>query len=154
MEAKLERTVAIRRVRLAVQPRVFLWKAASVYALTALIFPLLRFKDGIPAIAYVGALLLLHVVVLALYLYRTQVRSLDSDWRSLAARVAALVFMGYLLAVVGRSGASASNGVLIAQIVAVASLHTTLLALLNVRVEFGQVDPVGRQPVVRPVVDE
>ncbi len=154
MEAKSERTFAIGRARLTVQHRVFLWKSVSVLALTALVLPLLRLKDGMPAVVYVGALLLLHVVVLALYLYRTRVRSLDGDWHSLVARVAALAFMAYLLAVVSRPGASASNGVLIAKIVAVSVLHIVILALLNVRAEFGRADSPGRQPAARPVVDE
>jgi hypothetical protein len=116
-------------------PRLFLRKTVTVFALAVLLLPLVRMKSQVPALAYVTVLLALHVAVLGLYFYRTQVRSLDPDRRSLIARVIAVAFLGYLLYVVSRVSADTPTLWLVAQVLVASALHTSLLALLSVKVE-------------------
>ena len=110
--------------------RLFLAKTASVLVLTALVAPLVLVKGGIPATAYLIGLVVLHVIVLALYVYRVRFRQLDPDARSLAMRIGALVAVGYLLAVVSRFDGQTPTSSLLAQLAAVFVLHTVVLALL------------------------
>jgi len=125
-------TLAGHRFEL-LEPRLFLWKAASVLLLSFALFPILSLKDGIPATIYVGGLVALHVVVLAIYLYRVSFRSLEPDIRALAIRVAALAVVTYLLLIVSRFDPDSSRGTLALQLLGVTLFHAVLLALVMIR---------------------
>lgn len=113
---------------------LFIKKTVAVFALSLLVVPLVGMKGGFPATAYLGGLVVLHVFVLAIYFYRIRFRELDHDLRSLIARVAALVFVGYLLLVVSDFDESTPRSTLVIQMLVVSVLHTAVLLLLMVRI--------------------
>lgn len=112
---------------------LFLKKTAAVFALSFLVIPLVQMKGGLPATLYLVGLVVLHVVVLGIYFYRIRFRDLDGDVRSLVARVAALVFVGYLLLAVSDFDESTPVSTLLIQMFGVSVLHTAVLVLLMVR---------------------
>ena len=124
-----------------VDRRLFLRKTAAVFALTLAVVPLTQFEDGVPASIYVAGLVALHVFVLGIYCYRVRFRELDPDTRSLGARVAALVAMGYLLFAVADFGSEGDVAILAAQMLGIAVLHTGVLALLMTRVDYAAPTP-------------
>ena len=118
-----------------VEPRLFLRKTASVFVLAFVLIPLVGMRSELPALLYAGTLVLLHIFVLVIYLYRVRFRELDPDWRSLSARVLALVAVTYLLSAVSRFEAGSPLSQLMLQMLGLSVLHTVMLALLMVRVE-------------------
>lgn len=127
-------SVAGRTFRL-LEPRLFVWKAASVLLLSAALFPVLSFRDGIPATIYAGALVVLHIAILGIYFYRVRFRDLDPDVRALALRVIALVVVSYLLVIVSRFDPDGPRSTLALQLLAITAFHAILLALVMIRVE-------------------
>lgn len=117
------------------EPRLFLIKAASVLALSLALLPILAIKSSIPAFVYVGALIVIHIFVLAIYFYRVRFRDLDPNFRSLIARLIALVVVTYLLAVVSRFEPESSWTTLSYQMLGITAFHALLLALIMVRVD-------------------
>ncbi|MDA0352667.1 MAG: hypothetical protein O3A10_10725 [Chloroflexi bacterium] len=117
------------------EPRLFLWKAASVLLLSAALFPVLSLKDGIPATAYALSLVVLHVAILGIYLYRVKFRELDPDARALALRVLALIVVSYLLVIVSRFDPDGPRSTLATQLLAITAFHAILLALVMIRIE-------------------
>jgi hypothetical protein len=117
------------------EPRMFVLKAVSVLLLSAALFPVLLVKDGIPAAIYVGALVVLHIASLGIYLYRVRFRDLDPDVRALAVRVIALIVVSYLLVIVSRFDPDGPRSTLAMQLLAITAFHAILLALVMIRVE-------------------
>lgn len=115
---------------------LFLKKTAAVFALSLLLVPLVELKGGVPAMVYVVGLVALHVFVLGIYFYRIRFRELDPDLRSLLARVGALAFMIYLLAVASDFDQSTPISTLVLQMAGVSLLHTVVLALLMIRIQY------------------
>jgi len=130
----IEFSVGGRGFRL-LEPRLFLWKAVSVLLLSAALFPVLSVKDGIPATIYALALVVLHVAILGIYLYRVRFRDLDPDSRALALRVIALIVVSYLLVIVSRFDPDGPRSTLAMQLLAITAFHAILLALVMIRVE-------------------
>lgn len=114
-------------------PRLFLVKTSSVFALSFALVPLLQWKDEIPALVYTGSLVALHVFILGIYLYRVRFRDLDPDRRSLVARVLGLAITVYLLSATSTFDADSSIGRLATQMLGVSLVHMLILALLMVR---------------------
>lgn len=114
-------------------PRLFLVKTTSVFALSFALVPLLQWKDDLPALAFTGSLVVLHIFVLGIYLYRVQFRDLDPDRRSLFARALGLVITVYLLSATSTFDADSSIPRLAAQMLGVSLVHMLILALLMVR---------------------
>lgn len=133
-------------------PRLFLLKAASVFALSFALVPLLQWKADIPALLYTGALVGLHVFILGIYLYRVRFRDLDPDRRSLVARVLGLAITTYLLSATSAFDSDSSISRLAAQMLAVSLVHMAILALLMVRaVRPGTVEGMSTaQPAAPP----
>ncbi len=130
------RGMTVGRRRLSIEdPRLFAVKTVSVFALAFALLPLVSVKDGLPATLYAGGLVLLHVVILGVYLYRVRFQDLDSDRRSLIARLVALAVMTYLLMVVSSFDPDSSMGTLALQMLAVSVVHMGVLLLFMVRVE-------------------
>lgn len=115
---------------------LFLKKTAAVFALSLLLVPLVEMRGGVPAMVYVVGLVVLHIFVLGIYFYRIRFRELDPDPRSLIARVGALAAMVYLLAVVSDFNQSTATSTLLLQMLGVSVLHTLVLALLMVRIQY------------------
>lgn len=118
--------------------RLFIRKTVTVLLASLALVPLTAGKSEVPASLYLGALVVLHIFILGLYLYRTQVRDLDQDWRSLLARVFALAVVVYLLMAVSRFDLAESMRAAVLQALGVAALHTIVLALLMTRVRYDQ----------------
>lgn len=114
---------------------LFAKKTAAVFALSLLLVPLVEMKGGMPAVVYMVGLVVLHVFVLGIYFYRVRFRELDPDPRSLLARVGALAFMVYLLAVASNFDEATPMSTLLLQMLGVSVLHAVVLALLMLRVE-------------------
>ncbi|MDP6605158.1 MAG: hypothetical protein QF664_02695 [Dehalococcoidia bacterium] len=129
---------------------LFLSKTLIVFAVSFALIPLIGLKHDLPALLYAAALVLLHVFVLAIYLYRVRVRELDPNVRSLAVRVLALVVVGYLLFAVSSFEEGASQSTLAWEMLALSLLHTVVLLLLMARVTFGQPVPATPPPVEPP----
>jgi hypothetical protein len=109
-----------------------------------LVIPLAQVKGGMPATLYLGGLVVLHVLVLVVYCYRVKFTELDPDLRSLVARIAALVFVGYLLAAVSSFDEQTPVSTLLAQMLGVSLLHTLILALLMFRLSYERRPAPGR----------
>jgi len=113
---------------------LFIKKTVAVFALSLLVVPLVGLKGGFPATVYLVGLVALHLFVLGIYFYRIRIRELDHDYRSLVARVAALVFVGYLLVAVSDFDDSTPRSTLLVQMLVVSLLHTAVLVLLMLRI--------------------
>lgn len=114
-------------------PRLFLVKTLSVFALSFALIPLLQSKGDLPALAYTGSLVALHIFVLGIYLYRVRFRDLDPDRRSLIARILGLAITTYLLSATSTFDPDSPVTELAAQMLAVSLVHMGILALLMVR---------------------
>lgn len=112
---------------------LFIRKTIAVFAASFLLIPLLELRSAVPALAYVVALVVLHVIVLIVYVFRVPMRKLASSWRGVAARVLALAVVFYLLVLLSRFDEEASRAVLAAQLFLVAILHAVVLLLLSAR---------------------
>jgi len=115
-------------------PRLFLSKTVMVFVLSFALIPLLQWKSDLPALAYAGSMVVLHVFILGIYLYRVRFRDLDPDRRSLVARVLGLAITSYLLSTTSSFNAESSVATLALQMLAVSLIHMGILALLMVRV--------------------
>ena len=116
------------------EPNIFLGKALSVLVLSIALLPILALKSNIPAILYVGALVVIHILVLAIYFYRVRFRELDPNFRSLFARIIALAVVTYLLVIVSRFEPDSSWLTLSYQMLGITIFHALLLVLIMVRV--------------------
>jgi hypothetical protein len=125
------------RARL-VNPRLFWIKTLSVFALAFALVPLVALKQEFPATLYAAGLVVLHIGVLLVYLYRVRFRELDPDRRSLFGRALALAVVSYLLYAVSSFDPDTPLGMLTLQMLGVSVLHTAVLALLMVRIEPAQ----------------
>lgn len=128
------------RLRLT-NPRLFVKKVVGTFAAALVLLPLVELKSDLPVLAYLIGLVVLHAVIVALYVYRTQLRSLDPDARSLIARLLALVVVGYLLWVFSSVDPEASRGLLVQRVFLVSILHAIVLALLMTRVSYRSAAP-------------
>lgn len=130
-------------------PRLFILKTLSVFALSLALVPLVAMKQQFPAVLYAGGLVVLHIVVLLVYVYRVRFRDLDADRRSLIARVVALAVVSYLLFAASSFEAGTPLMPMTLQMLGVSALHTIILALLMVRVEPGAAAESERSPASR-----
>jgi hypothetical protein len=129
------RGMTVGRRRLTIEdPRLFVVKSVSVFVLAFMLLPMVAVKDGLPAMLYAGGLVLLHLVILGIYLYRVRFQDLDADRRSLIARLVALAVMTYLLMVVSRFDPDSSMATLALQMLGVSVAHMVVLVLFMVRV--------------------
>ncbi|MBT5775533.1 MAG: hypothetical protein HOH95_14295 [Dehalococcoidia bacterium] len=117
------------------EPRLFLIKALSVLVLSYALLPILAVKSSVPAYFYVSLMIVIHILVLAIYVYRVRFRELDASYRSLIARLIALAVVTYLLVVVSRFEDDASWAMLAFQMLGVTVFHAILLALIMFRLE-------------------
>lgn len=122
-------------MRLAVTDMgLFVRKTVAVFVLSIALVPLIAAKGTLPALLYAGALVVIHVGVLVIYLYRVRIRELDPDLRSLAARLLALAVVSYLLVAASSFGPDTPRSTLVLQMLAVSALHMVVLLLMMVRV--------------------
>lgn len=117
------------------EPRLFVIKALSVLVLSYALLPILAIKSDVPAYLYVGLMVVIHIFVLAIYVYRVRFQDLDASYRSLIARLIALAVVTYLLVIVSRFDEDASWITLAYQMAGITVFHALLLALIMFRVE-------------------
>jgi len=117
------------------QPSLFLRKTALVVVASYALLPLLVYKSSLPGALYAALLVLIHVGVLFVYLYRVQFGALDVDRISLGGRVLGLVVTVWLLTVVSGWQDHDHLGILAAQMLVLCFVHTVVLMLLMVAVE-------------------
>ena len=129
---------------------LFVRKTIAVFAASFALVPLLELRSAVPALLYVVGLIVLHVIVLIVYLFRVPVRQLASSWRGVTARVLALAVVFYLLVLLSRFDEEASRAALAAQLFLVAVLHAVVLLLLTARLirpgQGGPLRDVGAEP--------
>lgn len=118
------------------EPALFIQKTVTVFVVSFALIPLVGFKSDIPAMLYVVSLVVLHLFVLAIYLYRVRIRELDPDARSVIARLLAVAVVVYLLFAVSSFEEGAPRSTLALQMLGLSVLHTAMLALLMVRVRY------------------
>lgn len=122
------------RVRIELLDRpLFIRKTVAVFASSFVLLPLLEFRSEVPALLYAAALVVLHVIVLIVYLFRVPMRELASSWRGVAVRVLALAVVLYLLVLLSRFDENASQATLAVQLFFVAVLHAVVLLLISAR---------------------
>ncbi len=136
------------RIELLDRP-LFVRKTIAVFAASLVLLPLLELRSSVPALLYAGSLVVLHVIVLVVYLYRVPMRRLAASWRGVFGRVLALAVVLYLLVLLSRFDDDASRSTLAAQLLAVAVLHAVALLLLSARLERG-----GGRPAPAAVTSE
>ena len=113
--------------------QLFVRKTIAVFASSFVLLPLLEFRNTVPALLYAAALVVLHVIVLVIYLYRVTPSQLVESWRGVTGRVLALAVVFYLLVLLSRFDDDASRSTLAAQLFAVAVLHGVVLLLISAR---------------------
>ena len=116
------------------KPELFLRKVMLVFVASYALLPLLAYKNSLPGALYVSLLILIHVGVLFLYLYRVTFQDLDVDRLSLGGRILGLVVVTWLLTVVSGWQDRTHIGVLAIQMLVLCLVHTIMLALLMVAV--------------------
>ena len=116
------------------KPELFLRKVVLVFVASYALLPLLAYKNSLPGALYVSLLILIHVGVLFLYLYRVTFQDLDVDRLSLGGRILGLVVVTWLLTVVSGWQDRTHVGILAIQMLVLCLVHTVMLALLMVAV--------------------
>lgn len=134
---------------------LFIRKTIAVFAASFLLLPLLELRSAVPALLYVAALVVLHIIVLIVYVFRVPMRELATSWRGLAARILGLAVVSYLLVLFSRFEDDASRAALAAQLLMVAILHAIVLLLLSARlIRPGEAspapDPGGKRRTAEP----
>lgn len=127
--------VSTTRRLVLLKPTLFLRKVVLVVLASYALLPLLAYKSSIPGALYVSLLIVIHVGVLFLYLYKVAFRKLDVDRLSLGGRILGLCVVTWLLTVVSGWQDRKHIGVLAAQMLVLCLVHTIMLALLMVAVE-------------------
>jgi hypothetical protein len=85
------------------QPRLFAQKCAMVIGASIALIPLLLIQSSLPGALYASLLVVIHVAVLVVYLWRVSYFSLDPNRTALAMRTLGLGFSIWLLSVAGGS---------------------------------------------------
>ena len=126
--------LSLTRRLVLLKPELFLRKVVLVFVASYMLLPLLAYKNSLPGALYVSLLILIHVGVLFLYLYRVTFRDLDVDRLSLGGRILGLVVVTWLLTVVSGWQDRTHIGILAIQMLVLCLVHTVMLALLMVAV--------------------
>jgi hypothetical protein len=121
---------------------LFVKKCAFVAALSYALVPLIAYKQEIPVRLFAGGLIVLHVLILVVYLWRVQIRQLDPDWRAFGARIVGLGFAFWLLELATKLEGGKDVPRLCANMLVLCAVHCVVLALLTVRVVRAR-PPVG-----------
>ena len=124
-----------RRRLVLLDPMLFAKKTALVFVASYLLIPLLAEKGAMPAWVYASLLVVIHVGVLGVYLYRVRFRSLDFDRYSLGARILGLALTTLLLFAVSGWQDHSDLAKLSWQMLVLCAVHTILLVFLMVAVE-------------------
>ena len=87
-------------------PDLFFKKVLTLFLATVLLVPLIQFKLLIPAMAYVGGLIILHLFFFYIYFSNVPWREISKDKKSLILRLVAVLFFIYLLTLLKFQGNS------------------------------------------------
>lgn len=129
--------------RLSTDWRLFLKKTLFVVVLSYALVPLIAYKQKIPAALFTAGLVVLHVLILVVYVYKVRIRQLDPDWRAFSGRLVAIAFALWLLDLATRLEGGRDILVLCANMLVLCLAHCFVLALLTVRVVH-----IGGQPLL------
>jgi len=140
----------------SVNSSIHLSSSDARYAL----IPLVMMKTELPSMIYTSFLVLLHIFVLVVgrqystfsldhlrwqvYIYKVNFRALDPDWKSLSARVLALVLTSYLLYIAARKKGDKDTPTkyredllqVCIEMFLICIIHTIILVLLVVRIRY------------------
>jgi len=139
--------VGNNRKLVLLNPALFLRKTALIILASYSLLPLLLYKSSLPGALYASLLIVIHVGVLIVYVYKVRFRDLDVDRLSLGGRVLGLVTVIWLLTVVSGWQDHDHVGILAVQMLVLCLVHTVVLAFLMVAIERIS-EPV---PVVEPM---
>ncbi len=118
------------------QPQLFFKKLATLLGVTIVLVPLIHYKLLIPTMLYVGALLLLHVYILFVYLSRVNWRVLRANRAGFALRLLGIGLFSYMLTLLHYQGTTL---IVLLSIAAAVTIHALILLLLMARTA-----PVGQ----------
>eukprot|EP00466_Bigelowiella_natans_P021619 jgi/Bigna1/83970/fgenesh1_pg.119_\ len=133
-------------VSTAEERRLLAKKTVFVFILTYALIPLVMLKSELPKMIYTIFLVLLHVFILVAYFYKVNIRELDPDWKSLCARMTALMFTSYLLYIAARKKKGSKERELVQtciEMLVICVIHTVVLVLLVVRVRYVETTGAG-----------
>mmetsp|Transcript_4664 Transcript_4664/g.9329 ORF Transcript_4664/g.9329 Transcript_4664/m.9329 type:complete len:167 (-) Transcript_4664:210-710(-) len=134
----------IQAVTTADERALLVKKTIFVFVLTYALIPLVMLKSDLPKLVYATFLVLLHLFILVVYFYKVNFRALDPDWRSLIARIAALVLTSYILYVAAKRGKGERELLrTCVEMFIICVIHTVVLALLVVRVRYEGYERIG-----------
>lgn len=128
---------------------LFLKKSLFVVVLSYALVPLIAFKQHIPAALFTSGLVVLHVLILVVYVYKVKIRQLDPDWRAFSGRLVAIAFAVWLLDLATRLEGGTDVGKLCLNMLVLCLAHCFVLALLTVRVVRSGDQPL--LPVTSPI---
>jgi hypothetical protein len=104
--------------------RLFIQKLTALVVATLVLVPLVHFKLEVPALLYVGSLLVLHIVFLYLYFARTPWRQLLANKPEFGLRLIAVGFFIYILSLIKFEG---SSGTIIMRLLIAMVVHGFIL---------------------------
>ncbi|KAJ1638135.1 hypothetical protein T492DRAFT_1140196 [Pavlovales sp. CCMP2436] len=126
---------------------LFLKKSLFVVVLSYSLVPLIAFKHKLPAAMFALGLVVLHVLILVVYLWRVRIRQLDPDWRAFGARLMAIGVASYLLDLATKLEGGTDVLQLCANMAVLCAAHCLVLALLTVRVVRAD-QPLSTEPLI------
>src|SRR6266567_2245227 len=111
------------------RPHLFLEKLATLLGVTIVLVPLIRFKLLIPTIAFVAALLALHIYIFFVYLSQIDWRVLRANRIGFGMRLLGILLFTYMLTLLHYQGTTV---IVLLSICAAVALHALILLLLMV----------------------
>jgi hypothetical protein len=111
------------------QPRLFFKKLATLLGVTIILVPLIHFRLELPTFIFVGALLVLHVYILFVYLTRVNWRHLRASRGGFVLRISAIVMFSYILTLLHYQG---PTWFVIFSVGAAVTIHALILLLLMI----------------------
>jgi hypothetical protein len=115
-------------------PKLFYKKCLVLFISTVVLIPLIQYKYLIPAMLYVGGLLILHLFFFYMYLVRVPWREFSRNKSALMLRVFSVLFLIYILTILKLQGDSIK---IIINLIGIFVVHVLiLLFLMVIRLEF------------------
>jgi len=109
------------------QPKLFIKKLGILLGVTIVLVPLIHYKAMLPLYGYVVLLLLLHVYILYIYLWRINWRLLRTHRLGFILRLLGIGLFGYILTLLKFQGATT---IVLLNIAAAVAVHAFILLLL------------------------
>ncbi len=114
------------------RPKALLWKTVLLAVTTLAFVPVLLSKSAIAGAIYVAALVAVHVIGLVVILAASG-KSLWADKRALLWRLAGIVVLSVLLAIVGKGLTTTTGALFWGTLILVWALHTVGALIFHVK---------------------